>query len=205
MRQPLASLDVAVERPTELAPYEALIAAELNVKNVRPVTIEDFTAANPVERRLTVNARTAGPRIGKAVQDAIKGSKTGDWSETDGVVTSGGIRLEEGEYELATVMGGQGDDAVVASALPRGGFVSIDTTITPDLEAEGYARDLIRSIQDARKSKGLNVADRIALTLTVPAERIAAVEAHRDLIAGEVLATSFDVTVGDDAIRLVKA
>ncbi|PKQ18731.1 MAG: hypothetical protein CVT68_01830, partial [Actinobacteria bacterium HGW-Actinobacteria-8] len=71
--------------------------------------------------------------------------------------------------------------------------------------AEGYARDLIRSIQDTRKSEGLNVGDRISLTLTVPAERIAAVEAHRDLIAGEVLATSLTVLTGEEAIEVVRA
>lgn len=205
VRQPLARLDVAVDQPAALAPYEALIAAELNVKNVRPVSIDDFTGANPVERRLTVNARAAGPRIGKAVQEAIKGSKTGDWSEQDGVVTTGGIRLEPGEYELATVVGGQGNDDVVASVLPRGGFVSLDTTITPDLEAEGYARDLIRAIQDARKAKGLNVGDRIAVTLTVPEARVPAVQVHRELIAGEVLASSFEVAAGDESIELAKA
>ncbi|NTV39640.1 MAG: isoleucine--tRNA ligase, partial [Demequinaceae bacterium] len=156
VRQPLASLDIAVASPDALAAYAELVAAELNVKAVRLVTIEEFTAANPVERRLTVNARAAGPRIGKSVQQAIGGSKSGDWSEVDGVVTSGGIALEPGEYELATVIGGEGDDAVAAAVLPGGGFVAIDTALTPELEAEGFARDLIRAIQDQRKAEGLN-------------------------------------------------
>jgi len=206
VRQPLASLDVAVASPTALEAYADLIAAELNVKAVRLLTNDAFTAANPVERRLTVNARAAGPRIGKAVQQAIAGSKSGDWSEADGVVTSGGIALEAGEYDLDTVIGGEGDDAVAAAVLPSGGFVALDTTLTPELEAEGYARDLVRAIQDQRKAEGLNVGDRISLTLTVPADRVPAVEAHRDLIAGEVLATSLTVERGDaQAIALSKA
>ncbi|WP_297083967.1 isoleucine--tRNA ligase, partial [uncultured Demequina sp.] len=161
VRQPLASLTVAVADVDALAAYADLIAAELNVKAVHRVTVEEFTAANPVERRLTVNARAAGPRIGKDVQAAIRGSKTGDWTEVDGVVTSGGVALEEGEYELATVIGGSGDDAVAASVLPSGGFVMLDTALTDELEAEGYARDLIRTVQDTRKGSGLNVSDRI--------------------------------------------
>lgn len=206
VRQPLASLDVAVASPAGLESYAELIAAELNVKAVRLVTIDAFTAANPVERRLTVNARAAGPRIGKSVQQAIAGSKSGDWSEVGGVVTAGGIALEAGEYELATVIGGEGDDAVAAAVLPGGGFVALDTTLTPELEAEGYARDLVRAIQDQRKAEGLNVGDRIALVLTVPADKVAAVETHRELIAGEVLATSFSVESGaDQAIAVTKA
>ncbi|MCB2412992.1 isoleucine--tRNA ligase [Demequina sp. TTPB684] len=205
VRQPLGALEVAVPQPESLRPYVALIASELNVKTVVSVTIEAFVKANPVERRLTVNARAAGPRIGKAVQDAIKGSKTGAWSEVDGVVTSGGIALEPGEYELTTVIGAGGDDALVASVLPGGGFVALDTTLTPALEAEGYARDLIRTIQDKRKAEGLNVGDRIALTVTVPEERVSAVEAHRELIAREVLATSLSVTAGDEAVAVAKA
>ncbi|MDN4473509.1 isoleucine--tRNA ligase [Demequina zhanjiangensis] len=205
VRQPLPALEVAVADPTALEPYAALIASELNVKAVTLVTEAAFTEANPVERRLTVNARAAGPRIGKDVQAAIKGSKTGDWSDASGQVVSGGIALVEGEYELVTVIGGEGDDALVASVLPGGGFVALDTELTPELEAEGYARDLIRAIQDERKAAGLNVGDRIALTLTVPAERAAAVETHRDLIAGEVLATSVSVTEGEQAIAVAKA
>src|SRR5690606_10962552 len=107
VRQPLTSLEVAVDNVKALEPFVGLIASELNVKYVVGVSPEAFVAANPVERRLTVNARAAGPRIGKAVQQAIAGSKSGDWSETDGVVVSGGVQLELGEYELTTVIGGE--------------------------------------------------------------------------------------------------
>jgi isoleucyl-tRNA synthetase len=208
VRQPLTSLEVAVEDPRSLQPFVELIASELNVKFVVGVTPAAFVAANPVERRLTVNARAAGPRIGKQVQQAIAGSKSGDWSETpDGVVT-GGVALQEGEFELTTVIGGEG---VVASVLrgvngQSGGFVMLDTEITPALEAEGFARDLIRTIQDERKNAGLNVGDRIALSLTVPAERVGAVRTHEELIAREVLATSMSVAEGAEvSVSVAKA
>ena len=60
------------------------------------------------------------------------------------------------------------------------------------LEVEGYARDVIRSVQDARKAADLDIADRISLVLTVPADDVAKVEQFRDLIAHETLATSFE-------------
>ncbi|MDN4483765.1 isoleucine--tRNA ligase [Demequina lignilytica] len=206
VRQPLSLLKVAVSAPEALEAYGDLIASELNVKSVAFVTEDAFTVDHPVERRLTVNARAAGPRIGKDVQAAIRGSKTGDWSEVAGEVVSGGIALVEGEYEVATVIGSGADDAAeAASVLPAGGFVLIDTAITPELEAEGYARDVVRAIQDERKNAGLNVADRIVLTLTVPADRVGAVEAHRELITGETLAVELAVVEGEQAIAVAKA
>jgi isoleucyl-tRNA synthetase len=202
VRQPLTSLEVAVDDVKALQPFVELIASELNVKFVVGVSPEAFVAANPVERRLSVNARAAGPRIGKQVQQAIAGAKSGDWAEVDGGVVAGGVALEDGEYELATVIGGEG---VVASVLANGGFVLLDTEITPALEAEGFARDLIRTIQDERKNAGLNVGDRIALTVTVPADRVAAVRTHEELIAGEVLATAFEVREGSEvAVEVAK-
>ncbi|MBC7297507.1 MAG: hypothetical protein H5T82_01245, partial [Demequina sp.] len=77
----------------------------------------------------------------------------------------------------------------------NGAFIVLDTTLTPELEAEGYARDLIRSVQDERKSAGLNVSDRISLTLTLPAERVESVTPHLAFIAAETLA--YDPASGD--------
>lgn len=206
VRQPLPALEVAVDNPSALEPYVGLIASELNVKSVALATVEEFTRANPVERRLVVNARAAGPRIGKSVQAAIAGSKNGDWTQVDGVVVSGGIALEAGEYELDTVIGAEGSGDTTAAVLRGGeGFVLLQTLLTPELEAEGFARDLIRAIQDERKNAGLNVSDRIALSVTVPAERVAAVEVHSELIAREVLAVSVDVHEGSQAIEVARA
>jgi isoleucyl-tRNA synthetase len=61
--------------------------------------------------------------------------------------------------------------------------------VTPELAAEGLARDVIRAGQQARQDADLDVSDRIVLTLTGDDAAVAAIEAHRDLIAGEVLAT----------------
>ena len=66
----------------------------------------------------------------------------------------------------------------------------LDLALDDELRAEGYARDVVRAVQDARKAAGLQVSDRIVLTLDVPAEQLAAVEPHRDFIAAETLAPS---------------
>ncbi|PKQ25064.1 MAG: isoleucine--tRNA ligase [Actinobacteria bacterium HGW-Actinobacteria-4] len=205
VRQPLSVLRVAVADASALEPYRELIADELNVKAVELLPLEgDAAAAYGVESQLNVNARAAGPRLGKDVQTVIKGAKSGDWSQaTDGVVTSGGIALEEGEYELTTVIGGAAAENpdVAAAVLGDGGFVVIDTALTPELEAEGYARDLIRLVQDKRKAEGLHVSDRIHLALVVPMDKLAAVEVHVALIAAETLAQN--PATGEDTIEVI--
>jgi isoleucyl-tRNA synthetase len=69
--------------------------------------------------------------------------------------------------------------------------------VTPELAAEGLARDLVRAVQQARRDAGLEVSDRIALTIGGTAEVLAAAEAHRDLITAETLATSFELVASD--------
>ncbi|MFW6775827.1 isoleucine--tRNA ligase [Nocardioides sp. CPCC 205120] len=200
-RLPLASLTVVVEDPVGLEAvlpgFAALVADELNLKAVRLVPADAEEASSyGVAQRLTVNARAAGPRLGKDVQRAIKGSKSGDWSVAeDGTVTAGGLVLVDGEFALETVAEAGEGEAI--GVLPGGGFVVLDTTVTPELAAEGLARDVVRAVQQARKDAGLDVSDRIALVLSGPDEAAAALRAWEALVAGETLATSY--AVGGDA------
>jgi len=189
-RLPLSSMTLVVSDAEALAGFESIVADELNLKAVRLLDASAPEAASyGVSRKLTVNARAAGPRLGRDVQTAIRGSKSGDWSVADdGTVTSGGLTLVEGEYSLETVAAGS--DGSATGMLPRGGFVVLDTAVTPELEAEGVARDLVRQVQQARREAGLEVSDRIALTIAAPSSVLDAARAHESLIAGETLATS---------------
>ncbi len=191
----LTGLEVAVPDPAALSGFEEVVARELNVREVRFVAADsEEAAAHGLTSRLTVHARVAGPRLGKDVQQAIKGSKSGDWSVADdGTVTSGGIALQEGEFTLEQVAGASGGTEI--AVLPRGGFVALDTTVTPELEAEGLARDVVRGVQQARRDAGLSVSDRIVLHVDGDAAVLDAVRIHEALVAGETLATS--VHLGD--------
>jgi isoleucyl-tRNA synthetase len=106
------------------------------------------------------------------------------------VVTAGGLQLEPQEYTLETVVadsdGGEGASKAVA-VLPGGGFVVLNTEVTPELEAEGLARDMVRAIQQARKDAGLNVSDRIRTTVTAPRNVVDALLANAELVKGETL------------------
>ncbi|MBD8060497.1 isoleucine--tRNA ligase [Cellulomonas sp. JH27-2] len=197
VRQPLPSLTVGVEDPASLEPYAALLATELNVKQV---LLESADAAERfgITQRLAVNARAAGPRLGRGVQAVIQAARAGSWrldGETVVATTADGeVPLEPSEYELTTVVAG-GEQGTSAAAVLPGGFVVLDLTLDDALLAEGYARDVVRAVQDARKAAGLQVSDRILLSLDVPREQVPAVEEHRDFIARETLAVSVEVDV----------
>ncbi|MCK6080571.1 isoleucine--tRNA ligase [Microbacterium sp. EYE_5] len=200
VRLPLANLTVAVGGADALAQFEDIVRDELNVKAVEVVELTEGLAEQyGISQRLAVNARAAGPRLGKQVQHVIKGAKAGLWSEEDGVVVVDGIALEPGEYDLTLEAGGVAEGTAIA-LLPRGGFVLLDTTTTPELEAEGLARDVIRAVQDARKAAGFEVSDRIALQLTFDdtgdAEAVAAAFDVAD-VAGETLSVADLVATAD--------
>ncbi|MFU9029570.1 isoleucine--tRNA ligase [Rhodococcus erythropolis] len=197
VRLPLPEVTVAAPDAERLRPFLGLIADEVNVKKV------DLTDDVDVHGRfeIAVNARAAGPRLGKSVQTVIKAVKAGDWTENaDGVVVAAGIELLPEEYTQKLVAAEPDSTA----ALPDGaGLVVLDSVVTEELEAEGWAKDRIRQLQDARRAAGLDVSDRINVVLEVPQDCKEWAERHRELIAGEVLATSFSVgEAGDDAVDL---
>ncbi len=198
-RLPLSRLTLVVDDPVALDAFTGIVADEVNVKDVRLLAAgSPEAAAYGVSRALTVNARAAGPRLGKHVQQAIRGSKSGDWSQAeDGTVTAGGLALVDGEFSIETVAG-SADESTAVGVLPTGGFVVLDVAVTPELEQEGLARDLVRAVQQARRDGGLEVSDRIALIVAGSDEVQAAARAHQQLIAAETLATSYEVVAGPE-------
>ncbi|QNE14903.1 isoleucine--tRNA ligase [Pseudarthrobacter sp. NBSH8] len=193
VRLPLQELTVVAPGADALEGFAAVIADELNLRSVRLLDAERATPEEfGIEQKLVVNARAAGPRLGKNVQQAIKGAKSGDWSVqtidgADEVVVSGGLKLEPQEYTLETVVAESDGGSASVAVLPGGGFVVLNTEVTPELEAEGTARDMVRAIQQARKDAGLNVSDRIRTTVTAVATVLEALLANAELVKTETL------------------
>ncbi|MCU1440610.1 MAG: isoleucine-tRNA ligase [Rhodoglobus sp.] len=207
VRLPLAKLTVVSAQPSALEQFADILRDELNVKAVAfDALVDDSLEAFGITRRLTVNARALGPRLGKQVQQVIAAAKAGDWSQSarpadagassgtasENTVVVGGIELLAGEFDL--VMEAAEASSAIAF-LGEGGFVILDTQTTPELEAEGLARDVIRAVQDTRKAAGLDVSDRIALSITGSSSAdIEALRSFAETIAAETLAltTSID-------------
>ena len=196
VRLPLASVTVADADADRLRPFTGLIADEVNVKQV--YLSADVEAHGRFE--LVVNARALGPRLGKAVQVVIKAVKAGQWSSgPDGTVLVAGETLTEGEFTRRLVA----VEPQSTAAMPGGeGLVVLDLAVTEELAAEGWAKDRVRELQEARRAAGLAVSDRIRLVLWVPAARLSWAQRHQDLVAREVLAVELaliDVAGSDQA------
>jgi isoleucyl-tRNA synthetase len=192
VRLPLARLTVATADAANLAGFGDLLSDEVNVKDV--VFTGDIAAY--CEQVLTVVPRALGPRVGKQVQQVIKAVKAGEWQLVDGAPVAAGVTLQPGEYELKLVA----SDVDNSAPLPGGaGVVVLDTAVTPELADEGLARDLIRVVQQARRDAGLDVSDRITLVVSASDAVRAAVQAHRDFLAGETLATTVRFEPAGDA------
>jgi isoleucyl-tRNA synthetase len=149
------------------------------------------------------NFRALGARFGKRtprVADAIRALDSATLAafrqgqalavEVDGEQ----LDLEAGDLDL--VQEARGDFAI-ASEGPY--TAALDPTITPELRAEGLARELVSRVQRLRKDAGLEVSDRIRLAVGGDMEARAAAEAHRDFVARETLTVALDVTDGRPA------
>jgi isoleucyl-tRNA synthetase len=189
VRIPLPALTVAGVGACTLAPFTSLIADEVNVKEVR--LTDDVSDAGDLV--LSVLPKVAGPRLGGQVQQVLKAARAGEWRRDGDAVEVGGVALDPGEFELRLV---PKDEATSRALAGDAALVVLDTRLTPELETEGRARDVVREIQKARREAGLDVSDRIRVRLTAPQETVAAVETHADWILAEVLADSLTTTVG---------
>jgi isoleucyl-tRNA synthetase len=186
VRLPLASLTIAHPAAESLAPFTGLIAEEVNVKAVelscQPATLGRF--------ELAVNPRVLGPRLGGQVQQVIRAVKAGAWTQAGDRVEAAGVVLEPGEYELKLAAA----DPDSTSALPGNtGLLTLDLRVTPDLAAEGTARDVVRIVQQARRDAGLEVSDRIRLDIGADGAVADAVRAHAGFLAAETLAVDLAV------------
>lgn len=197
-RLPLPNLTVALPDSERLGEFTSIIRDEVNVKNVELTSDVDSVGKFEV----VVNAKVAGPRLGKDVQRVIKAVKTGNYERNDdGTVSADGIVLNDGEYTERLVAANPESTAQIDGV---DGLVVLDMNVTEELEAEGWAADVVRGLQDARKASDFEVSDRISVKLYVPATKQEWADRHAEYIAGEVLATSFEViTEGEGAHKVV--
>ena len=195
VRLPLNSLTVAAPTAAGLERFADILRDEVNVRSV--VLTTDVAAV--ASHELQVVPAVLGPRLGGRTQQVIKAVKAGEWSRSGDTIDVAGETLQPGEYSLRLVT-----SADTASAtLPGGvGVVLLDVEVTPELEAEGMARDLIRAVQQARRDADLNVSDRIILTLGADAAVRSQVEPHIPMVCTETLAV--DVVWDDSAARSVE-
>ena len=200
-RQPLQKVLLRArseEATRSLGRFAAQMAEELNAKDVELLAPD----AALVTYSLRPNLPAVGKRYGKKLPLLREALAAADPAEVARTVRDGrGFQVTAGgeSFDLAP------EDVLVdarsaegyAAAEEGGLLVAFDTTLTRDLVLEGLARDLIRGVQDGRKKAGLDVQDRISLSLDLSGDAHAAARAWQDLIAAETLAQQFFLSKGD--------
>ena len=107
----------------------------------------------------------------------------------DGRVEIAGVVLDKADFEMRLIT----DEGVAAEPIARGlGLAVLDTAFDALLQAEGWARDFVRLVQNARKDAGLTVTDRITLTAKLGIPLAEAVKLHATYVGGETLSVSLD-------------
>lgn len=204
-RQPLSELIVSLDGEFPISDYEEIIKDEINVKSI----VVQHSDSGFVDFNLKLNLKVAGKKYGKHVgpiQGALKGLSADEARE---VVTGGSFGFTTADGEALTI---SLDELLVekqaksgfASASGGGMTVALNTDITPELEQEGWVREVIRAVQDTRKKQDLPIEKRVDLALDVDSELKAALEAFSYVLHDNVLlqSVSFEALEGMDRVKL---
>jgi isoleucyl-tRNA synthetase len=193
VRQPLRRA-VIVANEAERSAIEAradLVTAELNVKQLDFVT----DTSELVGYEAKPNYRALGPRFGKKMPQVAAAVAALDAAHVADVLAEGGeigIAVDGADHSL-------GAEDITLALQPLEGYeveaeaghaVALALELDDELRREGLAREIVHAVQNARKDAGLEITDRIALTLAGDADLLEAAKAHQDYLAGEVLATT---------------
>jgi len=206
VRQPLRRA-VIVANEAERAAIEAraaLVTSELNVKELDFVT----DTSELVSYSAKPNYRALGPRFGKNMPQVAAAVEALDAAHVAEVLAEGGeigIAIDGTDHTL-------GPDDVTLALQPLEGYeveaeaghaVALQLELDDELRREGLAREIVHAVQNARKAAGLEITDRIDLTLTGDPDLLEAAQAHQDYLAGEVLATSVFYDGGDGTVATI--
>jgi isoleucyl-tRNA synthetase len=199
VRQPLRRA-VIVANDAERAAIEAragLVTAELNVKELDFVT----DTSELVSYTAKPNYRALGPRFGSKMPQVAAAVEALDPAHVADVLAEGGaigIAIDGSDHSL-------GPDDITLALQPLEGYeveaeaghaVALQLELDDELRREGLAREIVHAVQIARKDAGLEITDRIDLSLAGDPDLLEAAREHQDYLAGEVLATSVSYDEG---------
>ncbi|MCQ2578724.1 MAG: isoleucine--tRNA ligase, partial [Treponema sp.] len=204
-RQPLASCQLVTRNAEEravLSDMQDTIAEELNVKQVIFHDKEDEL----VEYKAKANFKVMGKELGPKMKSAAGIIMTLTSEQIEQVLNGNALVIDvEGQNVELT------EEKLIVERIEKENLkvvnegtltVALDTKVTEELKKEGYVRDLIRGIQNARKESGFNVTDRIKLTVSGDADLADAFKTFESMIASEVLAEKSSWTDSLDGVKV---
>ncbi len=200
VRQPLAKCEIVVSSPElkdKIAPYMDIVEEELNIKEIEFSDQPELY----VDYEIKPNYKLLGPRLGSKVKSLAKALATENGASIYHDITINGEYILELEGEKVSLK----EEDLSVKLIPKEGFtasqgknmvVILTTTITEELKKEGWIRDVIREIQELRKSKQLPYDKRINLTIITDDNALKeAISEYQDLLSKEVLAKSVSISV----------
>lgn len=207
VRQPLAVLMIPAVDREQMDAIEAikdLVAAEVNVKELRITP----PGRSELVKRIKADFKKLGPRFGKIMKDLSKAINTMSQEDITHLENEGSFTFSNLQGEPVITLD---DVEIIPEDVPgwivanEGNVtVALDITLTPELKAEGMARELVNRIQNLRKAMGLEITDRINVILSRTPETEQALTSFRNYIATQVLADSLELsyTLADNATDL---
>lgn len=195
VRQPLKKIMVVVDkdRREALEKMKDVVLEEINVKEM--ISLEDDSGI--VNKSAKPNFKVVGPKYGKLVKALTSAIKDLDKTAIDTLDKTGEYELQiQGESvkisrEDVEILSHEIEGWLVESG--EGVTVAIDTELTEDLIAEGYAREFVNRVQNMRKDSGLDVIDRINLYAKGDEKLLAYINNFSEYIANEVLAENIKI------------
>lgn len=195
-RQPLRRIlipPLSSEQRRDIEHVAPLIAEEVNVKSIE--FLDDEAAI--VRRTAKPNFRTLGKRFGKDVQRVAAAIRTLSPAEIRTLLAECHLALELDNVSATVTL----EDVEIVSEDIEGWLVAsegsvtvaLDTEITPELRAEGIAREVVNRIQNLRKMSGLHVTDRIRLAIEAPDQIRSSLEQMRQYVMDETLAVELEL------------
>jgi isoleucyl-tRNA synthetase len=180
VRQPLQNLKIITNNSEPYKQFEDLIKDEINVKEV----IYNDNLSDSADLKLSLNFKVLGKRLPKKMKNFIKLSKSNEWSYENNILKISDEELLPEEYSLIL----EPRSIAGAKSLSNNqGLIALDLKITQELESEGYARDLVRIIQQARRDAEFNVSDRIILNIESNGKLVDVINSHSNYICQQTL------------------
>ncbi|MCD7914255.1 MAG: isoleucine--tRNA ligase [Tannerellaceae bacterium] len=206
VRQPLQTIMIPVTDKHQQENIEAVQALILNEVNVKELNFVDNSAGILV-KKVKPNFKKLGPRYGKIMKQLAQAIQQMSQEEILAFETAGthSMQLEGQDIQI-----GLADVEIISEDIPgwlvanEGRLmVALDITVTDELKKEGLARELVNRIQNLRKSSGLDITDKIRITILSTEEMDEAIREYKEYIANQVLAESIDISDAvSDAVAL---
>ena len=191
VRQPLKKIIIPVKNDAEkkeIVDAKSQIISEINVKSIEFLDDKDSLLV----KELKPNFKLLGPKYGKIINDVAKEIKALTNSEIEKLENTGKLILTIGKTEAAITL----DDVEInykdieglSVASGGGQTIALDLNLNNDLINEGIAREIVNRIQNIRKSKGLEVTDKIEINIKSSTHLENAINSNLDYVKGETLA-----------------